>query len=498
MPTLSELLATPLLSRQLRPLAGLGAERRVEGVRVAESLERLQDVESGRLAVLTASASREAASYRFDIALRLAASHELSGVVLTGGERIELTEAAVAIADRGRVAVLRATEELDLADLIVALHSEIAGGGEAGLARAKAALGALVAAEQDCVDPDPLLTAAAAALGAGVELREPREGELFAPVLVDGRREGAVCAASESGGAHATELVLHLTAAAVGRAIAAARLAEEVPAQPRAELLGELLSAEMHRTGALLHRARSLGLAVDGWHAVIQIELENASEIAGGDELASFELAQRQARSALEAARAAGGSWHRAGAGSTLRLVRMERDDPGPGGAAATADVADRVLRRLRSRVPELVLRCGVGGVHAGPTGLRTAAAEASAAVAAARLGNRTNVAVRFDEVGLRRTLIEWYASDAAREAVHGLLEPLERLGPRRGEEAIRTLEAYLDHQGSLTRTAQALHLHRNAVAYRIKRIFERLGVDPEDPDQRLLLQLACRARSLR
>jgi sugar diacid utilization regulator len=495
---LSDLLMTPSLSRRLVPLAGLGAERRVEGVKIVESLERLQDVESGTLAVLTAAASREAATYRFDIALRLAASHELAGVVLTGGDGVELTEAAAAIADRGGVAVFHTAEDADLGDLIAALHAEIAGGAEAGLARAKAALDAIVAAEAEGLGPDGLLAAAAECLGTAVELRDPGEGDLFAPMLVDGRLEGNVCAPGVSGARYATELVLHLTAAAVARASAAARLAEEVPAQSRAELLGELLSAEAHRTGPLLHRARSLGLAVDGWHVVVQIDVENTTELAGGDELVSYELVQRLARASLEAARAAGGSWHRAGSGSTLRLVRIERDDPGAGGAAAAADVADRVLRRLRSRMPELVLRCGVGSVHAGPTGLRTAVAEAHAAVAAARLANRANVAVRFDEVGLRRTLIEWYASDAARDAVQSVLEPLERLGPQRGEEAIRTLEAYLDHQGSLTRTAKALHLHRNAVAYRIKRIFDRLAVDREDPDQRLLLQLACRARSLR
>jgi len=143
--------------------------------------------------------------------------------------------------------------------------------------------------------------------------------------------------------------------------------------------------------------------------------------------------------------------------------------------------------------------------MHAGPTGVRASAAEASAAVAAARLAGKSNVVCSFDEVGLRRTLIEWYASDTAREAVKSLLEPLERLleplerlGHRKAEIAIGTLQTYLDHQGSLSATAAALHLHRNAVAYRIAQILERLQVNIDDPDQRLLLQLACRARALR
>jgi DNA-binding PucR family transcriptional regulator len=48
-----------------------------------------------------------------------------------------------------------------------------------------------------------------------------------------------------------------------------------------------------------------------------------------------------------------------------------------------------------------------------------------------------------------------------------------------------------------MVRTAQKLHLHRNAVTNRLRSITELLDVDLDDPDQRLALQLACRARLL-
>lgn len=93
--------------------------------------------------------------------------------------------------------------------------------------------------------------------------------------------------------------------------------------------------------------------------------------------------------------------------------------------------------------------------------------------------------------------LLEWYASDSARTSVREQLAPLERLGAARAETAIRTLAAYLDEQGSVVRTAQKLHLHRNAVTYRLRRITDLLQADLTDADQRLALQLACRARLL-
>ena len=51
--------------------------------------------------------------------------------------------------------------------------------------------------------------------------------------------------------------------------------------------------------------------------------------------------------------------------------------------------------------------------------------------------------------------------------------------------------------RGRIVKTAQKLHLHRNAVANRLRGITELLEIDLDDPDQRLALQLACRARLL-
>jgi DNA-binding PucR family transcriptional regulator len=161
------------------------------------------------------------------------------------------------------------------------------------------------------------------------------------------------------------------------------------------------------------------------------------------------------------------------------------------------AQEVDEALGRVRSRFQTAVIRCGVGSAYAGAEGLLASAAEAKAAVVAARTSGRANVALAFDSVGLRRTLVEWYASDTAQAAVGTVLAPLTELSGGASERLIQTLHIYLDQRGSLTKTAKLLNLHRNAVAYRINRIFDLLDVDRDNPDDLLLLQLACRAREI-
>lgn len=130
------------------------------------------------------------------------------------------------------------------------------------------------------------------------------------------------------------------------------------------------------------------------------------------------------------------------------------------------------------------------GSPHRGPLGIRTSAREARAAVPR---GAGAAVAAH-DAGGLDRMLLEWYASDTAREVVSELLAPVLALGPERAEPLLRTLQGYLDHNNSPARAADALHLHRNAVGARIRKVVQLTGADLNEPDVRLALQLACRA----
>jgi sugar diacid utilization regulator len=291
--------------------------------------------------------------------------------------------------------------------------------------------------------------------------------------------------------------VMNVAAAGVRRALARARRAEELPIQSQAELLSELLSASQQGRAPIVQRGRDLGVPIDGWHVAVRVEFEELTDPGDGRELAAFESRLGVARALMRAVRGSGGRWYGARSGTALVLVRMYGADPGAAASAEVGNTLDEALAEARGRVPTTLMRCGVGSPHPGPEGLVSSAAEAKAAVTAARAAGAVYSAVPFDSVGLRRALVEWYASDIAQEAVTTVLAPLTKLGGVRGERLIQTLHVYLDHQGSLTKTAEALNLHRNAVSYRIKNAFALLDVDPDNPDDLLLLQLACRAREL-
>jgi DNA-binding PucR family transcriptional regulator len=64
------------------------------------------------------------------------------------------------------------------------------------------------------------------------------------------------------------------------------------------------------------------------------------------------------------------------------------------------------------------------------------------------------------------------------------MLEPTDR------EEALRTLDAYFSHTGNASEAARHLHIHPNTFRYRMAKVADLLGVDLEDRDSRLIVEL--------
>ena len=496
MASLPELIATPALQSCLSFVVRPRSMRPVRDVAFAEDLADVGAVQPGAIVLLSRSASAAAGGYRFEMALRLGRTRETTALVIAGDDAARVTSTAASVADHSGIAILATSSAIDLAQLAVLIARELTGGADVALFRAHAAVRAVEAHPADGLR-EALVEHAGAALGVPLRFAasEP-DGRTSRPIVVDGQVEGWLSAPPQDGElAKGLDIVLNAVAAGLGEAIASTQRAEELPIQSREEVLTELLASSPSERTKVAHRARSLGLPIDAWHVAVRVEIEPDGEPTG--DAAGYEQRAKISREALQVLEPGRGLWHSARAGGGVVLVRMYPQDPGVAAVAHVTEAMRPAVSRMRARAAGGIIRCGVGSAQHGPAGLVFSAVEAKAAVTAARASGRMNDVTPFDSVGLRRALVDWYASDVAQEAVTTVLAPLSRLGGARGEKLIQTLHVYLDQQGSLTRTGEALNLHRNAVAYRMKQIFELLDIDPESPDDRLLVQLACRAREL-
>lgn len=151
-------------------------------------------------------------------------------------------------------------------------------------------------------------------------------------------------------------------------------------------------------------------------------------------------------------------------------------------------------LGRLRARVQAVVgegtVKAASGPVVSGAD--QTAGSFREAEVLLALLLRRGGqLVLPHASLGLAQLLVT-----VPPERLRGFVE--RHLGPLLlREDLVRTLRAWLASSGSRTAVADALHLHRNSVGYRVGQIKGLLGVDPLDPEAIVLLQAALAAQEL-
>lgn len=500
-----ELLSAPDLS-SLTLVAG-DPERVVRSVRVVTEQRELRTLAPDQLAVVAPTVSAQAEGHQFDVALRDVAATGAAGVVLTGVDADSVEPTARRIADRYALALVAAPPGAEPTPIAIAVSRVLDGDATDALARIDAARRRIArAATADRDRPAAILAAATEALTTEVAVRDPGDAEPAAAIEVDGITEGYVTATApdEARGAWvvAARVVVRLAADAYARAVAEGRRTDLAPIHDRGRLLGELLLAPESERVPLVARARALGVAVDGWHQVLRFELSSSLSSSPADparEPASTGQLDALGNTALHAVRAAGGDpWHGTRIGGDVLLVRTTETNPGRSAARTAHAAATEALAAARERFPGLVVRCGIGGVHRRAEGLRTSATDARAALAATRQAVPARDIIAIDALGLNPMLVEWYASDTTRDSVDDMLAPLAELGPQAAEDSIRTLQSYLDHQSSPAKAAKDLNVHPQTIAYRLRKITSLLHVDLNDVDQRLALQLACRAWLMR
>lgn len=79
---------------------------------------------------------------------------------------------------------------------------------------------------------------------------------------------------------------------------------------------------------------------------------------------------------------------------------------------------------------------------------------------------------------------------DAQFEPLPDLLRGLAPLEPDDRDEALRTLDAYFTHPGNVSQAARLVHVHPNTFRYRLSKVAELLGIDLDDRDSRLALEI--------
>ncbi len=254
----------------------------------------------------------------------------------------------------------------------------------------------------------------------------------------------------------------------------------------RGDFFDDLLESAAESAESLISRGRHLGYDIQEAHAALAIRPEDAAS----QNPRAIERLAREIGEYLSRFQSAGMVAPRRQS-VALFLTTDVAADPGP---------ARRFAEDLRGYLAgqlETPVSIGIGSHHPGVLGLRTAFHEAEQAERIGREIFGSGQVTSFSDLGVYRLLYAFRQNQELADFCRETLAPLTDYDAKNGTSLVDTLEAYFRCDANLGTAAEALYLHRNSLAYRLRRISELTGFNLDNLEDRFRLQLALKARRL-
>jgi purine catabolism regulator len=159
------------------------------------------------------------------------------------------------------------------------------------------------------------------------------------------------------------------------------------------------------------------------------------------------------------------------------------------------------LARRIRNELTARVGEVRAGTSRVAPThSLRLSFHEARCALEALRLQNGDGSAetiASYEDLGAFQLLLSLQDDDALLSYCRSVLGPVESGEGEYGDELLRSLDVFIEHNGHWEKAASALYCHRHTLRYRIRRVEQLTGRDFSSARDRIEFWLALRGREL-
>ena len=165
---------------------------------------------------------------------------------------------------------------------------------------------------------------------------------------------------------------------------------------------------------------------------------------------------------------------------------------PEPDAAAARAvALAKQCIAHITETFGTAKINVGIGGLCGPATEIARSYDDARRTVEIVDRMGRAGTAVAVEELGIHRLLLQVADVKQLREFAREVFGDVVTDTNGNAVEYLPTLACYFRENNSPQRVAQELHLHRNTVAYRVRRIEQLANLDFHSYHDRLMAQVA-------
>lgn len=155
-----------------------------------------------------------------------------------------------------------------------------------------------------------------------------------------------------------------------------------------------------------------------------------------------------------------------------------------------------KLLEMFNKKSKNIEFKMGIGRVYSELENVNKSFQDALRAVRIGKSITNKEI-VEFDELGIFKILSQDFLNEELEDFYNTTLKPLVDYDKKKSTELVKTLEIYFKNTGNLTRISEQLFAHYNTVLYRINRINEITGMNLDDPNHRLNLEIALKIKDL-
>ncbi len=152
-------------------------------------------------------------------------------------------------------------------------------------------------------------------------------------------------------------------------------------------------------------------------------------------------------------------------------------------------------IKKIISQKMNFKVTIGIGEYHQGIKGLSRSFKEAIQALDVGAKLERAGNIYHINDLGIGRILTE-IRKDTQQEIIKKIFRTAKDAKQKKvNETLLETLNAFFDNNLSISKTAQAIYIHRNTLLYRLKKIKELTGLDPKNFDDAVQLRIALKMK---
>lgn len=181
---------------------------------------------------------------------------------------------------------------------------------------------------------------------------------------------------------------------------------------------------------------------------------------------------------------------------SILILYGSERNKDSQTIKSEVINFCQRILEETLKKFDGNKLTIGIGRCYEGAEKLYKSHGQAKLIVENLSKTNIKNIK-HYDDLGLYRILAFDGLQGELIEFCSDTIKPLVEYDKINNAELIKTLRTYFECDGNMKKIAEKMYMHYNTIIYRIQQINDITGLDLENGDSRLNLEIALKAMDL-